>query len=227
MKKITFFLFAFLATLLFTPKIEAQGPIFLPVITKELPPGIYLQKNSTNHFDFDGHLYVMGEVFNHTPQSAKWQSLYLRLYDGNELLETSFFGIHPGDLPSEEVGCYKFRIPEPLVWTHYEMSGTYTASNTTLPKFQITDDQGLLKSNGVYIVSGTVRNLQSEEIVTARVFATLFNAEGKVLDCEYGYASTTTLGSGQSSTFVVAFKNRENYSSVTRYKMLATGIIPN
>ena len=100
---------------------------------------------------------------------------------------------------------------------------TYYASTEVIPQLSVINDSGAYDATfHSYAVLGQVRNDDSVQVKFVSVTATLYNANGQAIGCDFTYVNSTDLDAGQTSSFSLSTTGRD-YSDVTTYALQAMG----
>jgi hypothetical protein len=150
------------------------------------------------------------------------------LNDGGKVLGTDYGYTGLNTLPPGERACFAISISGPPAgWASYELGEpTYLTGGEPLPKLTTFDDQGSYDpTSGDYKVEGKVRNDHGSRVEYIEVIATLYDAQGIVVNCGSHDPNTRDLNPGESSDFLYTATLRD-YSDVASYQVQADGKMP-
>lgn len=99
-------------------------------------------------------------------------------------------------------------------------SSTYSGA---FPSLTVLSHSGSPGQIGDYEIIGQVRNDGATQVRFVQPVATLYNASGTVLGCDFTYTSTTDLNPGQTSSFEINVIGRGSYTDVATYRLQVDG----
>ncbi len=212
---------------LITGTVLPQPPqyVYLPLVTKEPPPGVYILNNHSDYVDSIGYLHIAGEVQNNTANHLRFVKITANIFNGDgQLLNTDFTYIHLGNLPAGDRTCFHILLEEPASWSYYEFEApTYWTDGEPLPNLVVFNDSGSYNSTfGWYEIIGQVRNDHGTRVEYVSPVGTVYNASGIVLGCDFTYVNSSHLEPGQTSSFKMTFSGRD-YANVTSYRLQVDG----
>lgn len=196
-------------------------PTSTPTATP-LPPGVIVLNNHTTYAS-SSYRYVVGEVYNNTPYYTRFVEITVNFFNGSQLVATDYTYVHLDNLHPYEKTCFKEIIEEPAVWTHYFFEPPmYYTDGSPRPNLVVPTHSGSPYSTYYYRIIGQVRNDEAVQIRFVTALATLYDASGKVLDCDYSYVSSTDLNPEQASSFTI-YGSPPNPGLVTAYRLQTDG----
>ena len=165
-----------------------------------------------------GLLHIVGEVVNNGRLPVRFVNLKADLFDaggtkvGSTLPSyTALDVIDPGDTsPFHVLGINSAAVSYQL-WI-----GWSSAPKPSNDYFTVTATSVSSDTSGHVHVAGTIRNDNTTTAPKVRVDATLYDADGKVVDTEHT-ASDQTVETGQTAPFEVTFSRANTYAS---YRLL-------
>jgi len=189
-----------------------------------MPEIVNIQPNHTAYMAGD-YLWIVGEVYNGTSNYLRFVEINVNIFNASgQLISTDSGYVSVDSLAPWTKGCFRIFVLSPGNWSSYAFDSLDYRSDAPLPpKLTIYGDSGTLDSNDWYTIIGFMRNDDSVLIDFAEAIATLYNAQGKVVECDYGYPSDYSLDPGQASSFKIWSFLRDSYADVTNYKLQADG----
>ncbi len=145
---------------------------------------------------------MIGQIYNNTSNYLKYVNVRVNFFDGAQLVETDYsftplYNVHP-----HEKVCFTIILSNPSSWTSYSFEPVdYSTTGTARPNLVITSQSGAPYSSSYYRVIGQIRNDESQLIRYVSAVATMFDANGKVVECDYSFVGSTDLTPGQVSSF--------------------------
>lgn len=176
-------------------------PTRTPTPTATLAPGVFVLNNSTTR-PSSSYRYVTGEIYNNTPNHLQFVNVRVNFFDGAQFVATDYsytplYNVHP-----HEKVCFAIFLSNPPNWTSYSFEPVlYSTTGTSRPNLVITSQSGAPYSSSFYRVIGQIRNDESQLIKYVSAVATMYDASGKVVECNDSYVGTTDLNPGQVSSF--------------------------
>lgn len=212
------------------PPAQLTPAAFLPVIGNPptpTPPGVVVLGNSSAFVGDGGRVYVVGEVHNQTSATITFVAVPVWLLDAQgQEISASLAYVQRLNISPNSVACFRgfFTITEG--WVSYRLgAASYRETNAKVPNIALVTTQGTRDNSG-YTISGSVRNLESTPVESVAVVGTLYNAAGAVLDCEWNYASDTSLAPNQQTGFVLPLTARRSYAEVAQFHAETDGELP-
>lgn len=197
--------------------------IYLPVIVSPEPT---ILPNHSAWLSSGGSLHVVGEIQNDTSQNLTFVHVYADFFDsGGQIIGTDSDDIELHILAPGVKTCFHTSISSPNNWKSYSFERpTYDTTSQSAPKLTVLSSSASVNRYGEYEIVGLVRNDDSTQIQYAEAVATLYNATGLVVDCDYDFVNNTGLNPGQSSAFDITFYSRTTFADVASYRLQVSGL---
>lgn len=189
--------------------------------------GVHILKNHSYYVDSIDYLHIVGEVENNTDDYLEYVKIPVNIFDDKgSLIDTNFTYTSLRTLAPHEKTCFNISLSKPLKWSNYQFEAPkYHTEAIPIPKLTAYNHSGTLKPTfGWYEILGMVKNKTEKSVKYVKPIATLYNAEGKVIDCNYTFVSNTHLNAHQNSSFKMTSISRDNYAEVSRYTLQVNGI---
>jgi len=169
---------------------------------------------------------IVGEVYNGTSNYLEYVFINVNIFNvSGQLISTEFGMVSVDSLAPWTKGCFSV-VVSPFAsanWSSYAFDSLeYSDDALPPPNLVIYGDSGRLVYS-YYSIIGFMRNNDSVLVDWIWVTATLYNAQGKVVGCDFGSTSADSLTPGQISSFEVLSVYRDSYADVTNYKLQADG----
>lgn len=208
-----------------------ETPIPSPTVT---PSGVVEVKDNHSWYfnDLLDNYFVVGEVENGTASPIELVSLLITFYDsgGTAIFSDTTFVKGEQLIPGEK-SCFLL-IADGLNtgWATYGFSQLnyfdYENNVPTLTVSNVTSEVVVYDTYEEYEVRGTLRNQTSSMVPFAEIVGTLYNAQGKVIDC--GFAWEYDMPPGGSESFAMEYSFRTAYSGIVdSLRLLPTGSFSN
>jgi hypothetical protein len=182
-----------------------------------------------NHFSYTSsgdYLYILGEVRNDTSSNVRYVKVSANLYNtSGQILATDFTYAALDVLPPGERTCFDIIVLDPPEgWSYYQFEAPqYSTGGDAAPPLTILSHSGSYRdSYGWYEIVGEIRNDAGVRVEYVSPIATLYNASGTVVGCDYSYVNSTHLDPGQTSAFDILSVGRD-YVDVTSYRLQVDG----
>lgn len=197
----------------------------IPTATPK-PQGIYIEDNHTSFTGSLGTLYIVGEVYNGSADYLWFVSVSVDLYNNGQLVDVDSGYLSTHSLAPNTKGCFKIMVIDPPTWNSYTLhSLTYWDDADPPPNLTLYNHSGSYDSYwGDYEIIGQMRNDDSVLVKFAKAIATLYNAQGKVVECDHGYGSDWDLDPGQVTSFKIWSLSRDDYADVASYALVSDGM---
>jgi hypothetical protein len=213
------------------PMLAAYLPVVAnpptPTATPVPAPSVVVLGNSSAFLGDGGRVYVVGEVQNQTSDTITFVSVAVWLVDAQgQEISGSVAYVQRLNMRPNSIACFRGFFTFTDGWASYRLGAvTYRNTSAKVPNIAVVTAEGTRDSSG-YTISGSVRNLESTPVEPVAVAGTLYNAAGTVLDCEWNYASDTSLGPSQQTGFVLPLTSRRSYAEVARFQAETDGEMP-
>lgn len=246
MKKLTILIVLAIAVFLFMASALVNiHRVYLPIVLKSfpaftstptqtstpnptatsIPPGVSILNNHGTFLNY-GDLYIVGEVYNNTANNLRDVTIYADMFNGGQLVATYYAFTFMEYLPAHEKTCFRILIPNPPAWDSYQFEApTYSGYTGSIYNLTLLRTSGYIDNVGWYHLLGQVRNDDASAVRWVQPVGTLYNAQGRVVDCQGDRVNSTDLTPGQTSAFDIYFFG-EDYSSVTNYHLQVSGYPP-
>ncbi len=118
---------------------------------------------------------------------------------------------------------------------HYKLQVSFSPSSIVSPALQILSSNLYGDTTGVHVI-GEIQNLGTAKSTGTEVYATFYDANGKVVDIAFSLASPDIIASGGISSFDVPCKDSTQLPLISNYSLTAeskefelilTGLSPN
>lgn len=178
--------------------------------------------NHSHYVGSDGLLHIVGEVLNNTTAYIASVTIAVSLFSsGGHEVETELGFTWLDNLPSGEKTCFDAALSQTTGWAYYEFAQPSFSQGRPLPNLTILNAAGsILPYMGWYQLTGQVRNEQGTRVDYIACVGTLYNAEGKVVGCDF--SPIGSLQHTETRSFTILFAGR-NYSDVASYRVQADG----
>ncbi len=208
-------------------KPEATPTPTVPPPTATLPPsGVFILNNHSYYVDSSDYLHIVGEVQNNTGQARQFIRITVNIFSGTgQLLDTDFTYTTLDELRPADKTCFHLLLKQPAGWASYQFEGiSSSVYNGAFPALTIFNDSGAIDPTlGGYRIIGQVRNDGTSRVTYVQPIATLYNADGTVLDCDFTFVNSTDLDPGQTSAFEMLNYGRPSYTDVATYRLQTDG----
>jgi hypothetical protein len=211
-------------------KTPTGTPTLTPTWTIPPSPSVYIKSNYSDFVDGIGYLHVVGEVRNTTSNYLRNVKITVNFFDSsNMLVDVDFTYTWLDNLPPGETTCFHDLLQEPVGWAYYQFENpSYSTDGQPLPNLSVLNDSGGIDPTfGWYRVIGQIQNNEPNRVEYVSPVITLYNSDWIVLDCDFTYVNSTHLDPGQISSFEDNFVSRDDYSSVSSYRIQVDGDIVN
>lgn len=242
-------LFVFIALSVFTPLVFfdvfasqinhlVDSIVYFPIINRQISPTatpsptvtpgpqeVRILPNYYHFVDSIDYLNIVGEVLNDSFNHLRFVRITINIFNSSgQLLDTDFTYIYLDDLPARDKTCFNLSLPEPTGWSYYEFEApTFWTDGSLLPNLTLSNDSGSYDSTfGWYEIIGQVRNDHGSRVEFVSPVGTVYNSSGKVIGCDFTYANSTHLDTGQTSSFKITLSGRDYYD-VTSYRLQVDG----
>ncbi len=167
------------------------------------PAGVSVLNNHTT-YAVGTYRYVVGEVYNNSNAYLRFVKVAVNFYNNGQLVATDYSYIQLDNLHPYEKTCFSILLDNPAVWTHYTFEAvSYWSDGSGRPNLVSTTHNGSVYGTSYYRIIGQIRNDEPNTIRFVTALATLYNAAGKVVACDYSYVNSTDLTPGQISSFQI------------------------
>lgn len=187
----------------FLPAILTGIPEPQPPAPPSPPPadGVFIQ-NSTVQEDFFGDVLLVGEVFNNTDSKLDFVRVSANIFNGNSLVATDFTFTSTDIVPPRSRACFRMftDYSGPFTAVRYEPV-SYLLTADPIPNIRAINVSRSPDFFGDFRLLGQLRNNSGTTVDFAKVTATLYRNDGKVIDCDFTFPNNSTLSPGQSSGF--------------------------
>jgi hypothetical protein len=184
-----------------------------------IPAGVPVLSSST-YTSSSGTRYIVGEVQNNTGGNVRFVKIIASLYDasgtfiGTDYTYTTLDILRPGQRSPFTILIFD----PPAEYQSYRLQVEWNATNNQ-PVNGVTilsyRDRAASIQNWRY-VSGEVRNDSGGPVRYVKIVATMYSANGTVVETDYGYTSLDNLAAGQTSPFEFLVTHWVN---VARYEL--------
>jgi hypothetical protein len=206
---------------------------YLPVVgnppTPTVAPGVVVLGNSSAFAGDGGWVHVVGEAHNQTSDTLTFVSIAVWLLDAQgQEISASIAYVQRLNMRPNSVACFRGSFPVAFTegWASYRLGAVaYRNSTTRVPNLALANAQGARDGSG-YAIRGSVRNEEATPVTSVAVAGTLYDAAGRVLDCEWNYANATSLAPDQQTSFVLSLTSRRSYAEVARFHAETDGELP-
>ena len=201
-------------------RLQVQGVPDQP--TSPAPTGLAFLTNHSWYTTTVGALHIVGEVSNPMTTTIKVDAVTANILDGaGHLLETGDAFVSTV-LPAGDRTCFDVSTDQPVAWSSYQFEGTYFSEGESAPDLALLSSSISTNSLGYPEISGQIRNDGSNAAENVRGIATLYDANGKAIGCEYDFVNSTDLNPGATSSFKITFWG-ENFSGYDDYRLQVRG----
>lgn len=211
-------------TLTATPTATAT-PTVTATPTATAAPTLTILSNYSYFVDSINYLHVAGEVQNDTTSTLRFVKIIADFYNSQgQMIANDYTYTYLDDLPPNTKTCFLISLQQPTGWASFQFeSPSYSTGGHALPNLTILNPVTSIDSYGDYKIVGMVRNDQGVLVKYVQTIGTLYDAAGKVLDCDFTYVNSTDLTAGQSSSFTMTFVLRSSYTNVASYQLQVDG----
>lgn len=210
------------ATATIEPTATTEAPTITPTTA---PSGVFVLGNHSTYVDSIDYLHIVGEVENNTGQTRQFVKITANFFDANQqLIDTDFTYTSLDELRPGERTCFHLLLEQPPGWASYQFEGVTSSVYTgAFPVLTVLGDSGSLGQFNTYRIIGQVRNDGTTQVKFVQPVATLYNAGGAVIGCDFTFVSSTDLDPGQSSAFDMQVSGRQTYTDVAGYRLQVDG----
>lgn len=200
------------------------------VVPTNTPSGVVrvLDNHSWYFNDQLDDYFVVGEVENGTGAPVQLVNVRITFYNSNNSPTYSDTTFVKGEqlLPGEKACFLLLDDGIPDGWATYRFTNvSYFPYEDNVPNLTVSGVSGEVvpyQTYEEYELRGTVRNPNASEVVIAEMVGTLYNAEGKVVDC--GSIWEYDMSPGEMESFLIEYSFRTAYSgAVDSFRLLPTG----
>lgn len=175
--------------------------------------------------DSGGWLTVRGEVINDGPRPVQGVRVPIEFRNKKGRLvhtETALLMLH--QLSAGDKVCFAASLEPPIGWRTYAFGAiTYQIDPDPAEGLEVAGAVGELDAfMGWYALTGTVTNGSTAPYSLLRLAATLYDAAGMVVGCDFAYSDNVDLGTGQADRFEFLFADRE-YPDAVGWHISAEG----
>jgi hypothetical protein len=206
------------------PTCAAGGCTYLPLVSSSGPLAVAVGQ-PFSYTDSISYLHIIGEVRNTIGGSIELVRIAANIFDSHgKLVATDHSYAYLDPLPNNTSTCFDvlLKAPADIGSIQFERP-TYYPSSTLPALLSITNDSGAYDPNlHSYKIIGQVTNNDLAQVKFVRVTATLYNASGQAIGCNFTYVSSTDLDPGQTSSFSLSTYGRD-YNDVASYKLQVQG----
>lgn len=189
------------------------------------PSGVFVLGNHSAYVDSIDYLHVVGEVENNTGQARQFVKITANFFNASQqLIDTDFTFTSLDELRPGEKTCFHLLLEQPPGWASYQFEGVTSSMYAgAFPALTVLGDSGSLGSFNSYRIIGQVRNDGAGQVKFVQPVATLYNAGGTVIGCDFTFVSSTDLDPGQTSSFDLSISGRQSYTDVASYRLQVDG----
>jgi hypothetical protein len=197
------------------------------VSTTVYPSGVHILGNHTTFTSY-GTRYVVGEVLNNTPNYLEFVKISVNFYNGGQLVETDYTYTDLWDLHPNEKTCFKIYLNNPPIWDQYtfEPVAYWIEPTTTRPSISVVSHSGSVYQGSYYRILGQIKNDEAVNIDYPMIVASLYDAQGKVVDCEITFGNIYPLAPAQITSFSLV-ADPQSPNLVTSYALQTDGLFVN
>jgi len=176
--------------------------------------------NDTAYTDARGWVNVLGELYNNTGSNQQDVLLTIAFFDNDVQVDEQVAAPIVQVLPQGGRVPFSLEADIPYAFTRYEIA--VEGEPTGLPAWRDLEVLNVVETPGVpYRITGDIRNPGDALSTYAQVTATLYNADGKVVNVGYDFLPAASLGPGQTASFEVLIE--QPYSGIARFELMAFG----
>jgi len=214
-----------------TPSYGAANTVYLPIVNNEVvsqqppTPGKVSISNDFAYVSSIDTLHVVGEVYNGTSKTLRFLKITANLYDiHGMLIDVDFTFSALDNIPPSDKTCFEIIFLEPAGWSSYEFEPvTYYEDGSAVTGLTALNVSGSYESSfGWYEILGEIRNDNTNPVNYVSPIATLYNASGNVIGCDFTFVNSTHLAPAQKSSFEITSSGRD-YSDVSNYRVQVDG----
>ncbi len=207
---------------------EGDYKLYLPVVHKNYnsTPGFYLISHS--QYATLPYVYTVGEILNHTSQTAYDMKVAVIFYDASQQVVGYHYSFaHYRAVTPEMKTPFLVRVQLTSSATTYSIAMSYDTSSSWIyiHDLAIVNASGYRNSFDTYRVVGEIRNDTPQAWQDVRSIVTLYDSSYVVVDAGYNDATYTDLAPGEVSPFFNQFLGA-HLQSVTRYVIGVEGRRP-
>ncbi len=190
------------------------------------PPGVSILKNYTTYAS-SSYQYVLGEVYNNTNNYLKYVKIAVNFFNNNLLVGTDYTYTYLDAVHPYEKACFEIMLTKPASWNAFSFetvsywTGAAPRPNLTL----VPSPNGYVYLSSYFRILGQIRNDLSQTIQFVEAVSTLYDNQGKVIGCDFGYVNSTDLAPGATSSFEILARPQNPYS-VSSYTLQTDGWNP-
>ncbi len=170
--------------------------------------------------DSTGSLWLVGEVQNTTASTLQYVKLAITLYDLTGTVtnaDYTYASINPL-LPGQKSPFRTYLIAGPTDYVTRTISTNVSISSSEPLNLRCVNVTHWVDSYGWPHFAGQVQNDGTAEAKFVQVVLTLYDDDGHIVNCDYGYTSPTTIPAGGVAAFEVYFAgNFAGWSSYALY----------
>lgn len=200
-------------------------PSSTPTVTP-MPTGVFILSSSTFvYYTTTTNEFLASEVQNNTGAPVRFVDVGVNAINANgNLVNTQVGYVVPSILMPGAKGCFSVYfsgLPAPPV--HFVFEGPYYQPGEEVVPVAVDGLYALPNSRfDAMSITGFARNDQGRPVSGVEVVGTLYNDQGRVVDCSIAIPNTDTLQPGQSSAFKLLYSGRWLHL-MTRYEVKAQG----
>ena len=131
------------------------------------------------------------------------------------------------ELRAGDKTCFNMLLEQPADWSYYQFEAvTSSVYSGSFPSLTVYNDSGAIDPTfGWYRILGQVQNDGASRVTFVQPIATLYDAGGSVVDCDFTFVNSTDLDPGQTSAFEMLVTGRSSYTDVVSYRLQVDGNI--
>jgi hypothetical protein len=184
-----------------------------------MPPG-WNVLNDTVYTDGQGHVYVLGEIYNNTGSNQEIWVIVDFFDEQNNRVAQEVAASVVEVVPQGSKVPFSLEAELRLPYARYEILVDGDSSD-----LQPRQDLQVLNHTGeagqVYRITGELSNPGEALVTYAEVVATLYDGAGRVVNVGYGFLPAGELGAGQTASFEVLIQ--QPHESIASYALVVFG----
>lgn len=186
------------------------------------PAGVTLLPTYTLQADYSGDLLVIGEIYNNTSSYMRFVDITANIFNNGNFVATDFTYVNKEIMAPRTKSCFKMYTGYPGAYTQVKFEKpTYSTTSNRPANLSLSNVSRTVDYSGDLKVIGFVTNRSNTTIDFVSVVGTFYKSNGKAIDCDYSYASNSTLTPNQSSSFDIWTSTPS--SSVTSFVLQPDG----
>jgi hypothetical protein len=210
---------------------DGQQAVFLPLVFNRSGSGnLQILSGSSTYFDNYYRRHVVGEVENLGDEPVDSVLIDAKFYDDTgQLAAENQNGIYLHRLAPHDHTCFDIFVIETPGFTSYTLDVSRSLiANHFYPQLSMSNNNAWIDdSNSSFQVNGSVQNVDTQRVQDVLGVVTLYDADNKIVDCDYAYTNPSSLDAGESAPLAINLFSRSAVDSYSTVKFIRTQLDAN